>query len=148
MGKYNVHRGRFTNERFKALRKYLGYTQEKMGEILGITKAGVSLIETGANSLSDRHIKMLSVTLGVSEEWFKTGDGDMFCGDARQKEIGAFIGKTLDSDEEFKKRFIVMLSCLTVNEWKLLEKMASLLAQERQTENNKECSVLQTQQEV
>ena len=72
----------------------------------------------------------------------------MFCGDARQKEIEAFIGKTLDSDEEFKKRFIVMLSRLTVNEWKLLEKMASLLAQERQTENNKECSVLQTQQEV
>ena len=72
----------------------------------------------------------------------------MFGGDARQKEIWAFIEKTLDSDEEFKKRFIVMLSCLTVNEWKLLEKMASLLAQERQTENNEECSVLQTQQEV
>ena len=136
------------NERFKALRKYLGYTQEKMGEILGITKAGVSLIETGANSLSDRHIKMLSVTLGVSEAWLKAGEGDMFGGDARQKEIWAFIGKTLDSDDEFKKRFIVMLSRLTVNEWKLLEKMASLLAQERQEENKKECSVLQTQQEV
>ena len=72
----------------------------------------------------------------------------MFFGDARQKEIEAFIGKTLDSDEEFQKRFIVMLSRLTVNEWKLLEKMASLLVQERQEENKKECSLLQTQQEV
>ena len=35
------------NIRFRNIREYLGKSQEEMGEILGITKSGISNIETG-----------------------------------------------------------------------------------------------------
>ena len=44
------------NERLKELRNYLGLSQEAFGETVGVTKAAISRIESGINSLSDRMI--------------------------------------------------------------------------------------------
>ena len=65
------------NERLKELRKALRLSQEKFGELLGITKSGVSDIESGRREVTEKHIIMLKNN-GVNEDWIRTGNGDMF----------------------------------------------------------------------
>lgn len=65
-------------ERVKELRKKLGLTLEKFGEKLGVTKQTVSRIENGVNSLTDQMFKSICREFNVSEEWLRTGNGDMF----------------------------------------------------------------------
>mgnify|MGYP000010319743 CR=1 FL=1 len=66
------------NERLKELRNYLGLSQEAFGETVGVTKAAISRIESGINSLSDRMILSIVTQHNVSEEWLRTGNGSMF----------------------------------------------------------------------
>ncbi|MDO5036939.1 MAG: helix-turn-helix transcriptional regulator [Tissierellia bacterium] len=66
------------NQRLKELRKTLGLSGEKFGEPLGVQRNAISRIETGKNGLSDQMIKLICLTYKVSEEWLRTGQGDMF----------------------------------------------------------------------
>ncbi len=66
------------NARLRELRKTLGYTQEKMGEICGIKKSAYSMIENGHSHLSDRNKQVLIETLFINESWLEEGTGEMF----------------------------------------------------------------------
>lgn len=68
------------NERFRLLRLESGKSQEEWGKILGLTKSGVSNIENGLRSVSERHLIMLSnwKERFVNIEWLRTGEGEMF----------------------------------------------------------------------
>jgi transcriptional regulator with XRE-family HTH domain len=63
--------------RFILLRKEFGPTQEKFGELLGVTYASISLIEKGKTKINEKHIKLISGVLGINEEWLRTGQGPM-----------------------------------------------------------------------
>ena len=56
--------------------------QEEWGCILGISRPGVSDIESGRRNVTDKHIKLLCVEpiqgKYVNEEWLRTGQGEMF----------------------------------------------------------------------
>ena len=52
-------------------------TLEKFGIVLGIGKTAVSKIERGENNLTEQNIKAIAREFRVSEEWLKTGEGDM-----------------------------------------------------------------------
>lgn len=66
------------NERIKQLREALGLSQEALGEKIGLTRSGISNIENGLRSVSDRHVILLCSAFCVSEQWLRTGEGDMF----------------------------------------------------------------------
>lgn len=67
------------NERFKILRKSLGLTQVAFAEKVGLTRTGYSSVESGDAPVQERHIKLiLSAFPQVSEEWLRTGAGEMF----------------------------------------------------------------------
>lgn len=66
------------NERVKLLRKTLGLSGEKFGEILGIKRAAVSKIENGITGLSEQNIKSICREFNVNEDWLRHGEGDMF----------------------------------------------------------------------
>lgn len=67
------------NERVKQLRIAKGLTLKKMGEALGVSLTAISEIEHGRSQVTERTIKMILATFpDVSEEWLRTGDGDMF----------------------------------------------------------------------
>ena len=66
------------NERLKILRKTLKLSGEKFGEKIGVKRSAISQIETGKNNLSDQIIKNICTVYNVSEEWLRTGNGEMF----------------------------------------------------------------------
>lgn len=66
------------NERFKAVRLALSLSQEAFGDKIGIKGSGISNIESGIRSVSERHVRLLCSVYGVSENWLRTGDGEMF----------------------------------------------------------------------
>ena len=66
------------NSRIKEVRKELGHSQETFGSLLGVTKAAISRIETGERGTTDQMIRAICREFNVSEEWLRTGSGDMF----------------------------------------------------------------------
>ena len=68
------------NERFIELRKVCKKTQTDFGKVLGISVSGISAIETGQRSVTEKHLIMLSNwdEYNVNIDWLRTGKGDMF----------------------------------------------------------------------
>lgn len=66
------------HERIKAVRKYFHLTMKEFGAKIGIKNSSVSLLESGKNSPSDRTVLAICREFKVSEDWLRTGEGDMF----------------------------------------------------------------------
>lgn len=98
-------------ERVKQLRKAKGLTLEKFGSSLGISAASISGIELGKNGASNSTIKAICAVYGVSEDWLRTGEGEMF--------------EELDPDEELM-RFVAQI---TKDDNDPLCRLARILAQ-------------------
>lgn len=110
------------NERIKELRKAMGKSQEEFGKILGITKSGVSEIESGRRNVTERHIIMLKNSENVNEEWLRTGKGEMFLCISKSEQIADKISDVLKSDKnDFKRRLISALAELDEDGWNNLE---------------------------
>ena len=60
----------------------------------------------------------------MSEGWLRKGEGDMFVDLPRNDELSAFFAGLLDSDDEFKQRFIMAISKLDPSWWRMLEQAA------------------------
>lgn len=65
-------------ERIKELRKELHLSQEIFGERLGVTKASISRLESGVNNVTESMVKLICSEFNVSEDWLRTGEGEMF----------------------------------------------------------------------
>jgi len=116
------------NDRIKELRKAMNLSQEKFGELLGITKSGVSDIESGRRKVTDQHVIML-VNNGVSEEWLRTGNGDMFVPGIKDKQISAMLADVMKSGEDsFRHRLVSALARLDDEGWDNLEKLIDMIS--------------------
>jgi transcriptional regulator with XRE-family HTH domain len=74
-------------DRLKEVRKTKQLNQKAFATELGIAQNTYSLIETGKIAMSERNIKMICLTFGVSEQWLRTGEGEMFVDNDTQYEI-------------------------------------------------------------
>lgn len=118
-------------DRIKALRKELGLSGEKFGERIGVKKAAISKIESGVVGLSDSNILAICREFNVNEEWLRTGTGEMFKDMTLDEEIISFIGDIQwDASNTFKKRFISAIAKLNEEEWKVLERIITICANE------------------
>ncbi len=116
------------NERLKKLRKALGLSQEKFGELLGITKSGVSDLESGRRSVTKQHLILLQNN-GVNEEWLRTGVGEMFAEKTEDEEISEMLADIqLSGGGSFKHRLAVALARLDDAGWKWLEEFVNSIA--------------------
>lgn len=113
------------NERLKELRNYLGLSQEAFGESVGVTKAAISRIESGINSLSDRMILSIVTQHNVNEDWLRTGNGEMFNPMSEDEELDLYVGRISGGADEFKKNLIKTLCKLSEDEWDVLKKIIS-----------------------
>ena len=61
-------------------------------------------------------------------EWLRTGEGEMYIDITPDLELSRWFGQLLrEEDNSFKKKFLLMLSKLTEEEWNSLQKVATLL---------------------
>jgi transcriptional regulator with XRE-family HTH domain len=63
--------------RLKQLRKNLGFTQGEFGKKIGMSDVAISYMESGRTALSEQNVKLICLTFGIREEWFRYGTGDM-----------------------------------------------------------------------
>ena len=66
------------NARLKLVRKELNYNQKDFADRLLLSQGTLAQIEKGARSVTDRTIKFLCSEFNINENWFRTGDGEMF----------------------------------------------------------------------
>lgn len=113
-------------ERLKQIRKKLGLNQTEFGMRIGIKQATVAAYECGARNPLDTVIKSICREFDVDEHWLRTGEGKMFRELTRDERITDFVADVLrDEPDSFRKRFISMLSSLSVDDWARLENFAS-----------------------
>lgn len=65
-------------ERLKRIRKTIKLTQSQFAASLGLGQSTYAMMEVGKRDILDRHIKTICALYNVNEEWFRTGNGDMF----------------------------------------------------------------------
>ena len=68
----------FLNERLKALRTELGFSQEEFGKRLGVTKSAISKLEKNERGITEQMIKLICKEFKVDYIWITTGKGEMF----------------------------------------------------------------------
>lgn len=98
------------NNRFIELRKSLNLTQKEMGDAIGISNSGVSNIEKGLRSVTEKHIRLLSVTFHINEEWLRTGEGEMIAASANTVFDEFAQHYALTREEQATARFLLNLS--------------------------------------
>lgn len=109
-------------ERIKKLRKALGLTQKEFGERIGVKPNTIATYEIGRNEPIDAVISLICREFSVSEQWLRTGEGEMLVPQTREDEISAIVERILTGESaDFKRRLILALSTLREEHWRLLE---------------------------
>lgn len=101
----------------------------QFAERLKIDQSYVTQLTNGKRNPSDRLISDICREFNVSEDWLRTGNGQMFRPISRSQELTEFVGKILKGDDDnFKRCFVAVLAQLDESEWELIEKMAKKLS--------------------
>jgi phage repressor protein C with HTH and peptisase S24 domain len=82
-------------ERIRHIRKLLGLTQKEFAQQIGITQGFLTNVEKGRYQPSEKVLRLISQTFGVSLEWLKTGQGEMWVrkDKALLEGVGARLGE-------------------------------------------------------
>ena len=118
-------------ERIKLLRtEQLHMTQTEFGEALGVKRDVINNIENNRLKNPEKQepiYRLMCEKFNVSEEWLRTGNGEMLVPLTRNQLITDFTSNLIKEDETFKKRLVEALAKLDESEWKVLEKLAESL---------------------
>ncbi len=112
------------NERLKLLRRELQLNQTEFGNRLGLKQSAVANYENGTRQPLDTVITSICREFGVSEEWLRTGEGEMFVPRTKNQVITDFMADLVMEDDSFKKRIIEALAQLDAKDWEELERIA------------------------
>jgi len=117
--------------RLKAIRKSLSpkVSQEKFGEMFGVSRNAIKTYELGTVVPSDTFIQLLCSKLNVNEVWLRSGEGEMFEELDRDEAIVTWAAKLArdDCNNAFAKRLAALLASLNEKEWEILEEKARYL---------------------
>ena len=120
-------------ERIKELRKALKMTQQEFADRLHIKRTNIGNYESGVSSPTDSVIALICREFGVSENWLRYGEGEMFIPMTLDEEIASFIGGIqADIEPTFQKRFISALAKLSPDDWKVIERYIKNMIDERE----------------
>ena len=82
------------NERIKEVRKTVGLTQTEFANRIGLSQNFITQLETGSKNPSDRTLSDICREFSVSEQWLRTGEGEMFV--PVEDETAAVVASLLD----------------------------------------------------
>ena len=112
--------------RIIALRKALNLTQQTFADRISCSRAAVGKYETGVSVPLNPIISAICREFGVDEIWLRTGEGEMFRPRTRGEQIAAFAGELMrDSPDSFRAAFVSVLAELSLEAWKILERLAT-----------------------
>lgn len=108
-------------ERISSVIQALGITKSKFAETLNVSPAFVSQMCSGAGKPSERTISDICEKFGVSPEWIKTGEGEMFLARDYEDEVAFLVGKVLGGSNNFQKAVVRMICSRNEQELEALE---------------------------
>lgn len=117
-------------DRIKEIRKERKLNQTQFGTSLGVTQSAVTGWESGVRVPTGSAISAICRVYDINEKWLLTGEGEKHVARTENQEIAEFLTRTMECDDEFKKRFILALGRLDEEDWKLLAKIAQEMTKE------------------
>ena len=124
------------HNRIKTIRTTAGLTQQEFADKLGIKRGTIANYELGRNEPIDAVITLLCREFSISEDWLRTGEGDMRTPRSREEEIADLVARAISGTNEFKKAVIRMICTRSEAELQVLEKMLTDIAKD--AEKNKD----------
>lgn len=103
-------------ERVKEVRKSLNLTMEQFGNKLGVTKVAISNIEKEKRNLTEQMSRAICREFNVSEEWLKTGEGEMYQQLSEDEEIAGIVSDLLEEGKDNAFYGIILEIAKTYNE--------------------------------
>lgn len=99
--------------RIKAVRKDMNLTQVELGQVLGISGAGVGKIETNVSQPTEAAIKLICATYHVNYLWLTQGEGPMM----EELDTDALVDKYMAGESEWAKSVMKSFARLPDEEW-------------------------------
>ena len=122
------------NSRIAAVIQASGLTKTAFAEKIMVSQQHVSRLAKDGTP-SDRTITDICREFGVSEQWLRTGEGEMFLRLSREEEISRFCMSIIrDPDSVFQRQLVSVLARLEPAQWQLLADMAAALCDAQQKE--------------
>lgn len=117
-------------ERIKKARRSLDLTQQKFADQIGTTQNNIASYEIGRREPSSAAINNICKTFSISEDWLRTGEGEMFIQRSEEDELKQAIDSMLHGrNPSFKRRLINVLASLDDDDWLVLEEKVQELAE-------------------
>ena len=130
------------NDRVQKLIKHLGITKTSFAEKINVSPAFVSMLCSGKTALSDRTIMDICREFRCSEQWLRTGTGEMFPPLTRAQEIADFAADLLSDETESTRSVVISyLMRWDADDWAAVTKIlrkhgAPHLPPDKETEPN------------
>lgn len=120
------------NERIKEVRLAQSpkMSQDAFGAKIGITGAAVSRIESGDRNVTDQVIVSICREFNVSENWLRTGQGEMFIQISPDEELDYILGQIGGGADETIIRIIRAYWFLDEKEKAAIRKLIDSLSQQ------------------
>lgn len=110
------------NERLRKIREDSKLGMREFAERLGMSHSAISLLENGKRNPSSQFIKSVCREFGISEEWLKTGKGEMYLLDGALKKKADQAAQLYGMDpESFQYRLLTELLELSEEELNAVE---------------------------
>lgn len=99
-------------DRIKAVRKQKGYTQQQLGDAIGVKQNTIAQYEINRNIPNGAAILAICKEFGVDRIWLETGAGEPFRPMDRDEEIAAVLSRAISHNDTAKERLIRAFSRL------------------------------------
>lgn len=94
------------NERIKQVRLKLGLSQEEFGNRLGVGRGAITNIELNKVDPKPLFVSLICREFRVSENWLRTGEGEMFLPFDQDEELAQVMAEIHLSDDELIRSII------------------------------------------
>ena len=113
-------------DRIKKIRTDQNMSQTDFAKALLVSRSAICKMESGENLPSEQTKELMVRAFGVSKAWLEREEGDPYAPLSRSQVIADFCAELLrDEEESFRRRFIEAISDLSMDEWKVLEKISN-----------------------
>ena len=115
-------------ERIRIVRKDKKLTQTEFGETIGLSTAGISLIEKGTSRATERTIRDICREYSVSYEWLTEGTGEMYVRPVESKEMLILSFAEIISEYPAVYEMAKLASAhMTADDWKRINELLGVI---------------------